>query len=104
MHDVLKKKEEEKAMAATKEPKKTKKELEEDKRQEGLQKSLDSSNKGFAMLQKMGYKAGKLHKVIDLDSVNLLLFVINSRSEISLFLVCVLIALMTLFVQNASYL
>ena len=60
MHDVLKKKEEVKALAATKEPKKTKKELEEANRQEGLKKSLDSSNKGFAMLQKMGYKAGKL--------------------------------------------
>lgn len=59
----MKKKEEEKALAASKEPKKTKKELEEEKRQEGLQKSLDSSNKGFAMLQKMGYKAGKLHYV-----------------------------------------
>ena len=29
------------------------------KREEGLQKSIDSSNKGFAMLKKMGYKEGK---------------------------------------------
>ena len=30
------------------------------KREEGLQKSIDSSNKGFAMLKKMGYKEGKI--------------------------------------------
>ena len=58
-HELLRKKEEEKEKVATKEPKKTKKELEEEKRQEGLQKSIDQSNKGFAMLQKMGYKAGE---------------------------------------------
>ncbi len=59
MHEVLKKKEELKEKSS-KEPKKTKKEMEEESRQEGLQKiSLDSSNKGFAMLQKMGYKAGE---------------------------------------------
>ena len=28
-------------------------------REEGLQKSIDSTNKGFAMLKKMGYKEGK---------------------------------------------
>ena len=28
------------------------------KREEGLQKSLDSSNKGFSLMAKMGYKAG----------------------------------------------
>merc|ERR1712051_359175 len=36
----------------------SKAELESEKREEGLQKSLDSSNKGFALLAKMGYKAG----------------------------------------------
>ena len=33
--------------------------MEVEKREEGLQKSLDSSNKGFALLAKMGYKAGE---------------------------------------------
>ncbi|XP_041351990.1 G patch domain-containing protein 11-like [Gigantopelta aegis] len=32
--------------------------LEKEKREDGLRKSLTSSNKGFAMLQKMGYKPG----------------------------------------------
>ena len=40
-------------------PKKTKNELEKEKREEGLQKSLDSSNKGFSLLAKMGYKPGE---------------------------------------------
>merc|ERR1719234_1306587 len=36
------------------------KEIEEDKREEGLAQSIaDPSNKGFAMLAKMGYKAGE---------------------------------------------
>merc|ERR1719228_2974918 len=35
------------------------KEIEEDKREEGLAQSIaQPSNKGFAMLAKMGYKAG----------------------------------------------
>jgi len=38
--------------------KKSKAVLESEKREEGLQKSLDSSNKGFALLAKMGYKPG----------------------------------------------
>lgn len=33
--------------------------LEAEKRDEGLGKSLDASNKGFALLQKMGYKPGE---------------------------------------------
>ena len=57
LHEVEKKKEEAREKAA-KEPKKTKKVLEEEARQEGLEKSLDSSNKGFAMMQKMGFKTG----------------------------------------------
>ena len=32
--------------------------LEREKREEGLSNALDSSNKGFALLQKMGYKPG----------------------------------------------
>ncbi|XP_050439341.1 G patch domain-containing protein 11 [Adelges cooleyi] len=32
--------------------------LEEKNRQEGLEKAIDSSNKGFSLLQKMGYKPG----------------------------------------------
>jgi len=32
--------------------------LEEQQRQEGLEKAIDSSNKGFSLLQKMGYKPG----------------------------------------------
>jgi len=34
--------------------------LEDEKRREGLEKRLDESNKGFAMLQKMGYKQGTI--------------------------------------------
>ncbi|KAE9544456.1 hypothetical protein AGLY_001635 [Aphis glycines] len=34
------------------------KELEEQQRQEGLEKAIDSTNKGFSLLQKMGYKPG----------------------------------------------
>ena len=33
--------------------------LEAEKRHEGLQTSIDSSNKGFEMLAKMGYKSGQ---------------------------------------------
>ena len=43
--------------------KKSSKLLEQEKREEGLQKSLDQNNKGFAMLQKMGYKAGMEVKI-----------------------------------------
>lgn len=32
--------------------------LEEQRRQEGLEKAIDSNNKGFSLLQKMGYKPG----------------------------------------------
>lgn len=32
--------------------------LEELRRQEGLEKAIDSHNKGFSLLQKMGYKPG----------------------------------------------
>ena len=39
--------------------KKSKADLEIEKRDEGLQKSLDFTNKGFAMLAKMGYIAGE---------------------------------------------
>ena len=39
--------------------KKSKTVLESERREEGLQKSLDSTNKGFALLAKMGYKAGE---------------------------------------------
>lgn len=34
------------------------KELEEQRRREGLEKAIDSNNKGFSLLQKMGYKPG----------------------------------------------
>jgi len=54
-HQLLKKKSESNVQAKTK---KSKAELESEKRDEGLQKSLDSSNKGFALLAKMGYKPG----------------------------------------------
>ena len=60
-HELMKKKEEDREKAVAKEPKKTKQELEEENRQEGLKKTIDASNKGFAMLQKMGYKAGMLN-------------------------------------------
>ena len=55
-HELLKKKSEYHVQATK--TKKSKSELEAEKREEGLQKSLDSSNKGFALLAKMGYKAG----------------------------------------------
>ena len=32
--------------------------LEKEKREEGLKTTLDAGNKGFAMLQKMGFKPG----------------------------------------------
>jgi len=32
--------------------------LEEQQRQEGLEKAIDCTNKGFSLLQKMGYKPG----------------------------------------------
>jgi len=54
-HELQKKKSECDVLRKTK---KSKAELESEKREEGLQKSLDSSNKGFALLAKMGYKAG----------------------------------------------
>merc|ERR1711962_293 len=54
-HQLEKKKSECNIKAKTK---KSKAELESEKREEGLQKSLDSSNKGFALLAKMGYKPG----------------------------------------------
>merc|ERR1739848_256379 len=54
-HELRKKKSECDVLRKTK---KSKAELESEKRDEGLQKSLDSSNKGFALLAKMGYKAG----------------------------------------------
>ena len=53
---MLKKKSDQKEENKTK---KNKVNLEVEKRHEGLQKSIDSSNKGFAMLAKMGYKAGE---------------------------------------------
>ena len=53
---MLKKKSDQKEENKTK---KNKVNLEVEKRHEGLQKSIDSSNKGFAMLTKMGYKAGE---------------------------------------------
>ena len=52
-HKLLKKKIEE---CQSKKPKSS--QLEVEKREEGLQKSLDSTNKGFALLAKMGYKEG----------------------------------------------
>ena len=55
-HEMLKKKTGQEEENKTK---KTKVNLEIEKRHEGLQKSIDSSNKGFAMLAKMGYKAGE---------------------------------------------
>ena len=55
-HEMLKKKSDQKEENKTK---KNKVNLEVEKRHEGLQKSIDSSNKGFAMLAKMGYKAGE---------------------------------------------
>ena len=39
--------------------KKRRNEIEEEVRDEGLATKLDSSNKGFNMLAKMGYKPGK---------------------------------------------
>jgi len=38
--------------------------IEEERRREGLETKLDERNKGFAMLQKMGYKAGEKLKHI----------------------------------------
>jgi len=60
-HETLKKKEEvaiQEAKEKSKRSKSTRQELEEEQRRQGLDTSLDQSNKGFAMLQKMGYKQG----------------------------------------------
>lgn len=38
---------------------KTGKVMEKEKREEGLQTKISPGNKGFAMLQKMGYKSGE---------------------------------------------
>merc|ERR1719228_1088216 len=58
-HQILKKRmaflEEERL---NKKIKKTSKQVEVENRSEGLSKTIDSSNKGFAMLAKMGYKPG----------------------------------------------
>merc|ERR1712170_37105 len=55
-HELLKKKD---AIheCQTKKPKTQ--QLEAERREEGLKRSLDCSNKGFALLAKMGYKAGE---------------------------------------------
>ena len=55
-HEKLKKKTE---LEQESRNKKSKADLEVEKRDEGLQKSLDFTNKGFAMLAKMGYIAGE---------------------------------------------
>ena len=61
-HEALKKKQEAE-LAEAKEKSKASKvartQQEEEQRKAGLDKRLDTSNKGFAMLQKMGYKEGE---------------------------------------------
>lgn len=52
-------------------------ELEEQRRQEGLEKAIDSNNKGFALLQKMGYKPGLgIGKNSEISYILVLLFVL----------------------------
>ena len=60
-HEALKKKQELALQEAKdkRSSKVAKQSLEEETRKQGLEKGLDQSNKGFAMLQKMGYKQGK---------------------------------------------
>ena len=61
-HEALKKKQEvelAEAKEKSKASKMARQTLEEDQRKAGLDKRLDTSNKGFAMLQKMGYKQGE---------------------------------------------
>ncbi len=61
---MLKKKAElDEADRERKRSKKTMAVMEDEKRREGLDKRLDSSNKGFAMLQKMGYKPGTVRLI-----------------------------------------
>jgi len=60
-HEALKKKQEvaiQDAKEKSKRSKTSRQEMEEEQRRQGLDTSLDQSNKGFAMLQKMGYKQG----------------------------------------------
>ncbi len=59
-HEMLKRKRRlEEEERERKRGKETARQMEEERRKEGLERRLDSSNRGFAMLQKMGYKAGQ---------------------------------------------
>ena len=64
-HEALKKKQELALQEAKdkRSSKVAKQSLEEETRKQGLGKGLDQSNKGFAMLQKMGYKQGKFFSI-----------------------------------------
>lgn len=55
-HEIYKKKQEHDAHAREKQ--KPVRVVEAERREEGLQEALGSDNKGFALLQKMGYKPG----------------------------------------------
>lgn len=55
-HDIYKKKQERDAQ--TKERQKPTRVLEAERREEGLQEAIGADNKGFSLLQKMGYKPG----------------------------------------------
>ena len=60
-HEQAKKKSDlERSERMRKQERKSTKQLEQESREQGLQTQLDASNKGFAMLQKMGFKPGKL--------------------------------------------
>lgn len=54
LHDQMKRKQEREQRDKSNNPKA----LEEQRRQEGLDRVIDSDNKGYALLQKMGYKPG----------------------------------------------
>ena len=48
--------------------------MEAELRQKGLSTELDDSNKGFAMLQKMGYKKGAIRQFSPIMNRNILVF------------------------------
>ena len=70
-HELEKKKSSEaEAARERRAQKRSRAEMEVEEREKGLGTELDASNKGFAMLQKMGYKKGELHLSLSIHFLN----------------------------------